>query len=186
MSLEKAYDFVKGKKSTPIVVAVIDSGIDTLHEDLKDVMWTNPKEIPGNGIDDDKNGYVDDVHGWNFLGGKDGRNVSYETVEITRIYNKLRAQYEGKDRKTLKPAQQKEYDLYVKAKNEVTKNQAQYKSQYEGIHGFYTQYAMAVDAIKQALNVPKLDTATLAKALDTLSNAELRRPVGGILQVLRQ
>ncbi|PRY29252.1 subtilase family protein [Spirosoma oryzae] len=187
ISVDRAYrELLANRKPTPVLVAVIDGGIDTSHVDLKSVLWTNPREIPGNGIDDDKNGYVDDIHGWNFIGGKDGRNVSYETVEITRIYNKLRSQYEGKDRKTLKPAQQKEYDLYVKAKNEVTKNQAQYKSQYEGIHGFYTQYAMAVDAIKQALNVPKLDTATLAKALDTLSNAELRRPVGGILQVLRQ
>src|SRR5688500_11782399 len=71
ISLEKAYDFVKGKKSTPIIVAVIDSGVDTLHEDLKSVLWRNPKEIPGNGIDDDKNGYVDDIYGWNFLGGRD-------------------------------------------------------------------------------------------------------------------
>src|SRR4051794_1712117 len=73
ISLDKAYDFVKGKKSMPIVVAVIDSGIDTTHEDLKSVLWTNTREIPGNGIDDDNNGYVDDVHGWNFLGGRDGR-----------------------------------------------------------------------------------------------------------------
>ena len=51
------------------MVAVIDSGVDTLHEDLKEVLWRNPKEIPGNGIDDDKNGYVDDIYGWNFIGG---------------------------------------------------------------------------------------------------------------------
>src|SRR5215208_1997652 len=60
ISLDKAYDFVKGRKSQTVVVAVIDSGIDTLHEDLKPILWTNPKEIPGNGIDDDGNGYVDD------------------------------------------------------------------------------------------------------------------------------
>src|SRR5689334_7664825 len=54
ISLDKAYDFLKGKKSTPVVVAVIDSGVDTLHEDLKPILWKNPGEIPGNGIDDDK------------------------------------------------------------------------------------------------------------------------------------
>src|SRR5437867_4556190 len=75
ISLDKAYEFVKGNPSKTVVVAVIDSGIDTLHEDLKEILWVNPKEIPGNGIDDDKNGYIDDIHGWNFLGGKDGRNV---------------------------------------------------------------------------------------------------------------
>ena len=71
ISIDKAYEFVKSKnlKSTPVIVAVIDSGVDTLHEDLKPILWRNEKEIPGNGIDDDKNGYVDDIYGWNFLGG---------------------------------------------------------------------------------------------------------------------
>src|SRR3954453_4704241 len=81
ISLDQAYDFEKGKKSTQIVVAVIDSGIDTLHEDLKDVLWNNPREIPGNGIDDDHNGYIDDIHGWNFIGGKDGRNLKEDSYE---------------------------------------------------------------------------------------------------------
>ena len=77
ISLQKAYDYLgsKNKKATPIIVAVLDSGIDTTHEDLKNILWTNSKEIPGNGIDDDKNGYIDDVHGWNFLGGKNGQSV---------------------------------------------------------------------------------------------------------------
>ena len=70
ISADKAYDFLKSKKlkSNTVVVAVIDSGIDTTHDDLKSVLWVNKKEIPGNGVDDDKNGYVDDVHGWNFFG----------------------------------------------------------------------------------------------------------------------
>src|SRR5271156_5968523 len=86
ISLKKAYDFLNAKslKSKTVVVAVIDSGIDTLHEDLKDILWTNPKEIPGNGIDDDHNGYVDDVHGWNFIGGKDGQNVNDDSGEDAR------------------------------------------------------------------------------------------------------
>ena len=69
MSVDKAYaEIIKGKKGQKIIVAVIDSGIDISHEDLDGVLWTNKKEIAGNGIDDDKNGYVDDIHGWNFLG----------------------------------------------------------------------------------------------------------------------
>ncbi|HNO99071.1 MAG TPA: peptidase S8, partial [Ferruginibacter sp.] len=62
VSVDKAYEFLKSKniKSNTVIVAVIDSGIDTLHEDLKPILWTNPKEIPGNGIDDDGNGYIDD------------------------------------------------------------------------------------------------------------------------------
>ena len=62
ISLNKAYDFLRNsqKKAQPVIVAVLDSGIDTTHEDLKTVLWRNPKEIPGNGIDDDHNGYIDD------------------------------------------------------------------------------------------------------------------------------
>jgi subtilisin family serine protease len=69
-----------------IVVAIIDSGVDTAHVDLRGNLWRNPDETPGNGVDDDGNGYVDDVRGWSFLGGPDGRNVEHETLEVTRLY----------------------------------------------------------------------------------------------------
>ena len=97
ISLNKAYAFLKGKKSTPIIVAVIDSGVDTTHEDLKKILWTNKKEIPGNGIDDDHNGYVDDVHGWNFLGNKNGEDLEQASDERSRVYYKFKDKYEGKD-----------------------------------------------------------------------------------------
>ena len=69
-----------------VLVAIIDDGIDTAHVDLKANLWTNPKEIAGNGKDDDNNGYVDDVHGWNFIGGRDGQDVHWDTFEVTREY----------------------------------------------------------------------------------------------------
>jgi len=68
-----------------IVVAVIDSGVDTDHEDLSESIWTNEDEIPGNGKDDDQNGYVDDVHGWNFLVDSSGQDVIYDNMEATRV-----------------------------------------------------------------------------------------------------
>ena len=81
VSTEKTYsELLKGKKSTTIIVGVLDSGVDYMHEDLKDIMWTNAKEIAGNGIDDDKNGYIDDIHGWNFMGNKDGKNVEKDNL----------------------------------------------------------------------------------------------------------
>ena len=97
ISLNKAYQLLKGKKSTPIIVAVIDSGVDTAHEDLKKILWTNKKEIPGNGIDDDHNGYIDDVHGWNFLGNKNGDDLEKASDERSRVYYKFKDQFEGKD-----------------------------------------------------------------------------------------
>src|SRR6476661_2744544 len=69
-----------------VLVAVIDGGIDTTHVNLKANLWSNPKEVAGNGKDDDNNGYVDDVHGWNFIGGKDGKDVQYDLLEVTRLY----------------------------------------------------------------------------------------------------
>jgi len=73
MSVNKTYkELIRHKKGNTVIVAVIDSGIDIDHEDLDGVIWKNKKEIPNNGIDDDKNGYIDDIHGWNFLG--DGYN----------------------------------------------------------------------------------------------------------------
>ncbi|WP_335966721.1 S8 family peptidase [Galbibacter sp. PAP.153] len=87
MSVDKAYtdifNAIKELRPTTVIVGVLDSGIDIEHEDLKNVIWTNEDEIAGNGIDDDKNGFVDDVHGWNFLG-----KANNEQLELVRIINK--------------------------------------------------------------------------------------------------
>lgn len=83
MQTDKAYGLLKKKKSESVVVAVIDSGVDIEHEDLQGKIWVNTKEIPNNKIDDDKNGYVDDIHGWNFLG-----DAIHEQLEMTRIVKK--------------------------------------------------------------------------------------------------
>ncbi len=81
MSVDKAYaELLKGKKGVPVIVGIVDSGVDIEHEDLKSVLWTNTKEIAGNGIDDDKNGYIDDIHGWNFLGDITKENLEYERI----------------------------------------------------------------------------------------------------------
>jgi subtilisin family serine protease len=123
ISLDKAYDFVKGKKSQTVIVAIIDSGIDTTHEDLKSVLWTNPKEIPGNGIDDDGNGYVDDVHGWNFIGGRDGRNVKEDSYEAARVYHNYKSKFEGvTDPSTLSKDDQVLYETWKRAKADVVDN----------------------------------------------------------------
>ncbi len=83
ISLENAYKALKGRKAQTVIVGVVDSGVDINHEDLKSIIWTNPKEIPNNGIDDDNNGFVDDVHGWNFLG-----EINQDNLEYVRILKK--------------------------------------------------------------------------------------------------
>ena len=123
ISLEKAYSLIQSKKlkSKQIVVAVIDSGIDTLHEDLQSILWTNPKEIPYNGIDDDHNGYTDDIHGWNFLGGKDGRNVKKDSYEAARVYNKYKLKYNNltADESSLNEIEKAEWTLFKNTQKKI-------------------------------------------------------------------
>ena len=116
ISTEKAYnELLKGKTSKPVVVAVIDGGIDENHEDLKQVMWVNAKEIAGNGIDDDKNGYIDDIHGWNFIGSASGLNVHHDNMEVVRLIKKLQPKYEAALNSTpFTEAERKEFQLYKK------------------------------------------------------------------------
>ncbi len=122
ISLDKAYDFVKDKKSHQVLVGVIDNGVDTTQPDLKNILWHNPGEIPGNGIDDDHNGYIDDVYGWNFIGGKDGTNVHQDSEEASRVYWSLKEKYDKKDIDTTKmdAAQKFEYATFLRAKKNVT------------------------------------------------------------------
>lgn len=125
ISLDQAYDFLKskGRKSTPVIVGIVDSGIDTTHEDLKPVLWVNTKEIPGNGIDDDKNGYIDDINGWNFLGSKDGKqNVTKDSYEGTRVYWKYKKQFEGKSEKEIPAADKETYKMWLRSQQEIGKN----------------------------------------------------------------
>ena len=109
---------LKDKKPEPVVVAVIDSGVDIEHEDLKGRIWTNEDEIPNNGIDDDKNGYIDDVHGWNFLGNTNGEIVNEEQLEVTRLFAKYDAKFKGKSYSDLFEEDKPYFDLY----KEVTPN----------------------------------------------------------------
>ncbi len=122
ISADKAYEFVKSKKlkSKTVIVAVIDSGIDTTHEDLKEVLWRNAGEIPGNGIDDDKNGYVDDVYGWNFLGGRDGKNVEQDSYEAARVYHGQKMKWETvTDESKLTAQELFDYKAWKRSKDEV-------------------------------------------------------------------
>jgi len=123
ISLAKAYEFIREKKlkSKTVIVADLDTGIDTAQEDLHNILWTNPKEIPGNGIDDDHNGYVDDIHGWNFLGGKDGRNVKDDSPEGTRVYYAYKQRFENKDfdPSTLSPEDKEVYAMWSDAKKKL-------------------------------------------------------------------
>ena len=123
ISTEKAYNelLINKKPKAKIIVAVIDGGTDIKHEDLKDVLWTNTKEIPGNGIDDDGNGYIDDIHGWNFIGSKKG-NLTYDNMELLRILKKFKPKFKSTIMTTvLDSAEKAEFRIYKRAEAEFGK-----------------------------------------------------------------
>ena len=121
ISTEKAYELLKGRKATPVIVAVIDGGVDVYHEDLKDVLWINKKEANANGKDDDKNGYIDDKYGWNFIGNANGENVNYDNLEVTRQIKKLDPIYSSVLPSTkLNEAQRREFVAYQKMIGDYT------------------------------------------------------------------
>ena len=163
MSSERSYaELLKGKTPKTVVVAVIDGGVDPMHEDLKGVMWHNPGEIPGNGIDDDHNGYVDDVYGWNFIGGKDGKNVGPDQLEITRLYVMYDKKFKNVNPSSSKKAK-KEYDKYLELKDIVFEKQKKAKEGLEQMKSTKERLGNALDALAKALDGAPLTEENLAK-----------------------
>jgi cell wall-associated protease len=156
VSAERTYEtLLKGQPSKTILVAVIDSGIDIEHEDLKSVIWVNEKEIAGNGIDDDKNGYVDDVHGWNFIGGKNG-NVNADTYELTREYMRLSKKYDRADSVKNRKKAKTEYAAYLKLKDKYQKLKVKNEQQYQFYSGMYRYLKASIDTLKQYFKTDEL------------------------------
>lgn len=121
VNTDNAYKFLesKGLKPKSVIVAVLDSGVEVDHPGLINNMWKNVNEVPNNGKDDDGNGYIDDVYGWNFLGGKNG-DVDVDNMEVTRVVKKYKPIFEGTDSAVNKANQAKmpeEFAMYMKSKD---------------------------------------------------------------------
>ncbi|MEZ4857379.1 MAG: S8 family peptidase [Flavobacteriaceae bacterium] len=178
MSVDKAYtEILKGRKNNKVIVAVIDSGIDIEHEDLKDIIWVNKDEIAGNGIDDDKNGYVDDIHGWNFLG-----NIVAENMEYVRYLKKLEPKFQGKTEASISAADRADFEIYKRAKSEYEKEfgetQAN-KARYEQILG---QVTPAHEAISKKLGKEKYTAADLKNIANPTETEQ--QQIGMLTQML--
>lgn len=162
VSTEEAYQYLQNRPSQTVIVAVIDSGVDIAHEDLQDKIWINEDEIPGNQVDDDKNGYVDDVHGWNFIGGKDGRNVVHDTQELTRLYVALKKEFEGPAGDKLKKRKPERYALYLKVKADYEKEWEEAQAGYTRFQQLYSSYQKAAAIIEDHLGKQSFTQQDLA------------------------
>ena len=167
VSSERTYtELLKDKKSTTIIVGVLDSGVDYTHEDLKDIMWTNSKEIAGNGIDDDKNGYIDDIHGWNFMGNKDGTNVAKDNLELARVYKTLNAKYKDKTEKDFADkADKKEFKYWQIVKADYDKEASQAEAQANQYKFIKEAVSGVVEKVKKEKGIEKVTLDDL-KAFD--------------------
>lgn len=162
VNTNNAYKFLesKGLKPRTIVVGVLDSGVEVDHPGLINNMWKNPNEIPNNGIDDDKNGYVDDIYGWNFIGGKTA-DVDADNLEVTRMVKKYQPIFEGTDSAKNRANQAKmpeEYAIYQKSKKLYDEKGSEAKQYYHYFSGFNN----AIPSIVKTLNGKKLTKANLA------------------------
>ena len=200
MSLDKAYDFLQGKKGIEVVVGVVDSGTDLLHEDLKNVAWINSKEIPSNGIDDDKNGYVDDINGWNFLGTIYKEHLEYQRIvkdpsianeesvkEATKFYDekveaakKNEKQY-GQMLKMVTNADDalsKHFDKSNYSKDEVTKVSTEDTALKQSIEVAKQMYGFGLSSLAQA----KQELSKLVEnASSMLSGEDLKKEYRSVL-----
>jgi cell wall-associated protease len=148
MSTIKAYnELLKGKTSKTVIVAVIDSGIEEVHDDLKNVMWVNEDEIPGNGIDDDKNGYIDDIHGWNFIGGANGE-VNHDNLEITRLYRMYSKKYEGMSANDVKKKDKADFLRY----ENIKKSWEEAVNNTTALEARYTELLRVTNLVKEKLD----------------------------------
>jgi cell wall-associated protease len=177
MSLDKAYDFLKGKKGVQVIVAIADSGVDIEHEDLKDVLWINVDEIANNYKDDDNNGYVDDVYGWNFLGNKEGKIVNTDQLEITRIVKKGRERFGNKKVLEIAENDKEAYQQYLKVENEflATISEKEYEIQ---------EMNQTLESLKQVQG--NFDAVKQFSKEDTLTLALLERLESPTLSLLMQ
>jgi subtilisin family serine protease len=137
---KKATALAAGKTATPVVVAVIDSGTETFHEDLKDALWINTDETPDNQIDDDKNGYIDDIHGWSFIGGKGG-DVSVDNLEFIRIYREYKQRFgDVIDANKIPKKEKPEFEKFLRLQKEFerrTSEASENLAQYSMVASFY-------------------------------------------------
>lgn len=149
VSLERCYkELLSGKEKYEVVVAILDSGVDIYHEDLEGCIWVNKNEVSGNGIDDDKNGYIDDVNGWSFIGGAEG-DVEFDNLEFTRIFIDLKKRFDGKTKKTIDKKNKKEFEQYLVFEKQFEKRLSEAEAEFNEFMQVYMAYEQAKSLMQE-------------------------------------
>lgn len=167
VNTQNAYKYLesKGLKPKSVVVGILDSGVEVDHPGLIKNMWKNPNEVPNNGKDDDKNGYIDDVYGWNFIGGKNG-DIDVDNMEVTRMVKKYQPIFEGTNSAANKANQAKmpeEFAMYMRSKEIYNKKITEAKQNYQ----LYQQIQKLIPTSVALLNGRNLTAETLASIKPT-------------------
>lgn len=183
VSTEKTYNsLLKGKKGKPVIVAVLDGGVEPDHEDLKNVMWKNPKEKPTNQKDDDGNGYVDDIFGWNFIGNANGENVHHDLLELTRLYVKYDKEFAGKSRESLSSKDKKRYDQYLKFGEDIKTEKEKAAANLSLYQAMKANYIQSEEKLKKHLGK---ETITLEDVKSIQStDEEINAAISGVIKLM--
>jgi len=179
ISLDKLYnELIKNREGEEVIVAIIDTEVDINHEDLKNFIWLNTDEIANNNKDDDDNGYIDDLHGWNFLGNNEGENIVYSNFSFVRKLKDLDPVFRGK---TIKEVgnDTMNYLIYQRALKDHEESKDMIKADKEYVDFLNSGYPKAkhlLDSIFKgsAYTVKQLDSLyTIYEAKDSILAADI-------------
>jgi len=182
VSADRVHTLYKDSASVTVVVAIVDSGVDINHADLAGKLWVNPGEVAGNGLDDDKNGYIDDVNGWNFIGGPTG-NVKEDTHEMTREYVRLRKLFSDQDTLTFSDEEIKEYEYWKKLKRNFENTYMDVRKKYSFYSNLmynviYFDSLVSRDIGKDTLTLSILNNYTPKDSMNILGRDILKMVLG--------
>jgi cell wall-associated protease len=187
MSIVKAYAFLEGKQGAAVIVAIADSGLDVDHEDLRDVVWINPKEIANNNKDDDNNGYIDDIHGWNFLGNKAGKIVNADQLEITRIVKSGMVKFGDKKASEISEENKKEFETYLDLQEKFKTRNTEKKAEIANLKNTQKRISQIENNFKEVKEFAgtALLTSTLLKSLKP-SSAQMAAKISDVIGMLER
>jgi len=171
ISIDQLYTVIDSTELKEVVVAVIDNGVDIDHEDLKEAIWLNQDEIPNNDLDDDNNGYVDDIHGWNYLGNPSGENIDHANLELTRMYRAYLEKFESVDVDTLQEEEIDEFASFKEIESAFQQETRKLKNEFDQYAQLSALYTGALSYMKEKLGTSELTFNQLI-AYDTESSDE--------------